>query len=117
VSGWQKSFFITDEDQTYINSVNGLAYDPSSQNDGVYDRIYLINNSTDNDKRGLYSADTVNETYSSRLASLNNDSFDTVAVDASGTAYAIRGASGTMRLFKVTDPQGLAEQLNMLGTG
>jgi len=113
VSGLQKSFFTADVDQTEINVTAGIAFDPTSQNGGVYDRIYLANRSTNDDKQGFYTIDVVNETSSSRtfLASINAP--PDVAVDSSGTAYGVN--SYAPELWKVTTPSGTPTETQMLG--
>ena len=113
-----KHFFTADASQTEINVTAGIKFDPTHQNGGIYDRIYLVNRSASNAKRGLYSVDTVNETSSSRLAmaddgSGNVDSPSGLAVDSSGNAYVSVGAAPSV--WKVTDPSGTATETEMLG--
>ena len=109
VLGLQKSFPTGEDEQ--INVTSGLAFDPTSQNGGVYDRVYLANRSSDNAKRGLYSVDIVNETSSSRLALAGDGSNDLdrptgLAVDSSGNAYLTYGIVPSV--WKVMDPSDVA---------
>jgi sugar lactone lactonase YvrE len=118
VSGLQKSFFVTDGGQSTISVTGGIAFDPSSQTGGVYDRVYLANRTTSNTKRGLYSVDVINETSSSRLAlagdgSNDLDSPNDVTVDSLGTAYVSYDLAPSV--WKVTDPSGSPVELQMLG--
>jgi glycerophosphoryl diester phosphodiesterase len=103
VSGLWKDFYITDAVQTGMNSVQGIAFDPTSQNCGVYDKVYTVNASTET-HRGVYYVDIYNETYSNRLdlAAVNSLSDQTdVAVDSSGTVYVV--GIGAPYVFKVED--------------
>lgn len=119
VSGLQTNFYITDAAQTAINVSAGLAFDPTSRSDGAYDRIYLVNRSSSNTKRGLYLIDIANGTYSGRQAmggeAANND-FDSpcgVAVDSSGIVY--MATPYTPGVWKITDPSGVATESQLLG--
>ena len=116
--GQWKHFFTADAEQTEINVSAGLAFDPTHQNGGIYDRIYLVNRSAANAKRGLYSVDIVNETSSSRLAMAGDgsnaaDSPSGLAVDSSGNAYVANGAAPS--LWRVDDPSGTPTETQMLG--
>ncbi|RKX38330.1 MAG: hypothetical protein DRP64_15860, partial [Verrucomicrobia bacterium] len=121
VSGLQKKFYVTDNAQTYINGSGGIAFDPTSQSGGVYDRIYLVNSTTDTNKSGLYSIDVVNETYSGRLALADWISLRSVAVDSAGAAFT-SGNHPDRGVWKIADPLGAATETRMLddyggGTG
>ncbi len=110
VGGLQAHFEITDSAQSSINVMAGIAYDPTSMSGGVYDRLYLVNRSADNSKRGLYSVDMINQTSSSRLAMAGDsssndvDSPEDVTVDSSGNAYVCY--IGTPSVWKVENPSG-----------
>ncbi len=114
VDGRQKKFYVTDNAQTHINGSGGIAFDPTSQTvDGVYDRIYLINSTTAAAKRGLYSIDVANGTYSGRLALAGLSSLKSVGVDASGAAFTV-GNYPDRGIWKVADPMGSATETRML---
>ena len=118
VSGLQKSFFIADAGQTTFNVAAGIQFDPNSQVGGVYDKLYAVNRSAANAKRGLYSIDIINETTSARLALAGDSSNDLdspsdVAIDSSGNAYVPYG--GVPSVWKVADPSGTPVESQMLG--
>ncbi len=119
VSGLQTNFYVTDSAQSAINATAGLAFDPTSRSDGAYDRIYLANRTASNTKRGLYSIDIANGTYSGRLAMGGDESsngFDYpcgVAVDSSGTVY--MPTPYTPGVWKIADPSGAATEAQLLG--
>ena len=104
------------------NYVGGLAFDPTHQTGGTYDRVYVANHTGWNDRRGLYSFDLSAGTVSSRLAlgsapdgtDADVDSPHDVAVDSSGTAYMINADSGG-GVYKITDPSGTPTSSWMLG--
>ena len=117
VHGQWKHFFTADADQTEINVTAGIAFDPTSQVGNIYDRVYLVNRSGANAKRGLYSIDVINETSSSRLAmgsdgSNNVDSPSGLAVDSSGNAYVSVGNAPSV--WGIVDPSGVATHTEML---
>ena len=116
-SQW-KHFYTANTNQSTINVTAGITFDPTHQNGGIYDRVYLVNRSAANAKRGLYSIDTVNESSSSRLAlgdgsSNDLDSPSGLAVDSSGNAYVSNG--NVPSLWKVADPSGTPTETQMLG--
>lgn len=119
VTGLQAHFEITDSAQSTINITAGIEYDPTSTNGGVYDRLYLVNRSTNNAARGLYSIDMVNQTYSARLALAGDSTNDLdepqdVTVDASGNAYVCY--IGTPSVWKVAGASsGSPVETQMLG--
>ncbi len=104
------------------NYVGGLAFDPTQQTGGTYDRVYVANKTGWNSRRGLYSFDLTAGTVSSRLAlgsapsgtDADVDSPHDVAVDSSGTAYMINADSGG-GVYKITDPSGTPTSSWMLG--
>jgi len=104
------------------NYVGGLAFDPTQQTGGTYDRIYMVNHTGWNSRRGLYSFDLSAGTVSSRLAldvapsgtDADVDSPHDVAVDSSGNAYVIN-ADGGGGVYKITDPSGTPVSSWMLG--
>jgi len=115
VDGLQKKFYVTDDPQTWIAGTAGLAFDPSSQSGGVYDRVYLVNSlsGTDNPKNGLFAIDTVGETYSDMLMDAQGSRPYDVTVDASGNAYVCYGYSS--KVYKLADPLGTQVETQMLG--
>jgi sugar lactone lactonase YvrE len=118
VSGLNKSFFITDVLQTEIRFTAGIAFDPTHQTGGIYDRIYLANCSEVNSRRGLYSVDLINETASSCLALAGARSNDLdlpqdVAADFLGNVYVTYG--GSPQVWAVEDPFGLSVETRMIG--
>ena len=108
-----KHFFTADAAQTEINVTAGIAFDPTSQNGNIYDRIYLANRSTADAKQGFYSVDVVNETSSSRLFLSSINAPPDVTVDSSGNAYGVN--SYAPELWKVTTPSGTPGETQMLG--
>jgi PEP-CTERM motif len=107
VSGLWKVFNTALPDQATLYKTYGLAFDPSHQTGGVYDRVYIANHTTDLTRAGLYSVDTINETTASMssrvLGSVGNPSG--VAVGSDGTAYV--SYDGTPALYKVANPSSL----------
>ena len=120
VSGLQQT--ISTGWNTTTNYIAGIAFDPTHQTGGTYDRIYLANRTGYNDRRGLYSFDLAAGTVSSRLAlgdapsgtDADVDSPHDVAVDSSGNAYMIN-ADGGGGVYKITDPSGTPVSSWMLG--
>ena len=110
VSALQKKFNI---DSTGVAGAAGIAFDPTSQSGGVYDRVYLIDSSKDNAKEGLYAVDAVNETVSAKLMGDQGSRPYDVAVDASGNAYVCYGYAPA--IWKLSDPLGVATEFQMLG--
>ena len=110
ISGLKNSFTLG----STIYATVGLAYDPSSQINGVYNRIYLGNNAGTGDASGLYSADVVAETYSGRLAFTGHEYYRDNTVDSAGNVYAVNPWGGDGGVWKVTDPTGSATETRMI---
>ncbi len=112
VSGLWKSFETANASQAEI-STQGIAFDPSHQTGGVYDRVYLANHSKEANERGLYSVDLINETSSGRLALGSLDNPTGVAVASDGTVYV--SYEGTPAVYKVEDASGSQTTTKVLG--
>ncbi len=104
VSGLWKFFETANSSQTEISNTQGIAFDPTHQTGGIYDRVYLSNHSSTDTKRGLYSVDLINETSSSRLALGSHSSPTGVAVASDGTVYV--SYDGTPAVYKVENASG-----------
>ena len=104
VSGLWKFFETTDGSQTNISNTQGIAFDPTHQTGGVYDRVYLVNHSSTATKRGLYSVDLINETSSGRLALGSHNKPVGIAVASDGTVYV--SYDGTPAVYKVENASG-----------
>ncbi len=113
VSGLWKSFHTANPDQTEINVTAGIAFDPTSQVNGVYNRLYLANRSTADSRQGYYAVDIINETASSRLFLSSINAPSDVAVDAAGNAYGV--GSYDPQVWRVADPSGTPVETQMLG--
>ena len=111
VSGLWKSFETANANQTEISNTQGIAFDPSHQTGGVYDRVYLSNHSTVDTRQGLYSVDLINETSSSQLSDIDNATG--IAVASDGTAYV--SVDGTPAVYKVANPSGSQTTTKILG--
>ncbi len=115
--GVRKDFPVTDAAQTQINVSGGIAFDPSSQSGGAFDRLYLVNRTDSGTKWGLYSIDLANETYSGRLALDGSSTVfkypADVAVDSSGAAYVTYNYAPAV--WKIEDPLGAATATQILG--
>jgi Concanavalin A-like lectin/glucanases superfamily/K319L-like, PKD domain len=114
ITGLNKMFDTALADQSTLYKTYGIAFDPSHQTGGVYDRIYIANHCTSDYRRGIYAADVTNEVLSSLLALPDLDNPTGMAVAPDGTVYV--GYDGEPALYKVENAMsGSPTETQLLG--
>ena len=107
-----------------VGTISAIAFDPTSQVGGEYNRIYFTNReaspSTGNAVGGLYVTDTVTEAVTfiglkSNTATTPNTNLNpsSLAIDSSGTVYVGRDVSA--QLWRVNNPLSSPTFTQMLG--
>ncbi len=110
MAGLVKSF-VLDASADWTGS--GLAFDPSHQPNGEYDRMYYVNRVSDSNAQGLYSASISGSSASGRLRLGSYENPSGCTVDANGDAYVCYSVSPAVR--KVLDPSGTPSNMDMVG--
>ncbi|MBN2000469.1 hypothetical protein JW935_23160, partial [candidate division KSB1 bacterium] len=109
--GFWKSFDTANASQTEVSNSYGLEFDPSSQNGGVYDRVYLANRSSTDTKQGVYAIDIVNEVTGTRIFTEQDQPAD-VAVALDGTVYV--SSDQVAYVYKSENPLSASPTITML---